>query len=99
MEVLLVEEDLKKQVSSILEEAHSGYYDPLSKKWEGEKTNFQDRDWDTLAVKKKDFAVTHKKQMKSPLSSQFQLSNAETICFLTIVWWYYNRTQWTIDQF
>jgi len=32
MEVLLVEEDLKKQVSSILEEAHSGYYDPLSKK-------------------------------------------------------------------
>ena len=33
MEVLLVEEDLKSQVSSILEEAHSGYYDPLNKKW------------------------------------------------------------------
>lgn len=32
MEALLVKDELKSEVAALLDEAHTGYYDPLSKK-------------------------------------------------------------------
>lgn len=32
MEALLIKDELKSEVAAYLDDAHSGYYDPLSKK-------------------------------------------------------------------